>query len=197
MSRENNSVIFVYPNTPYQNETQARKALVGNGLVKLAEENSIYVVMPRPMNDRTWTAADLALYKGIQFWLFGGNSAPPFLEWDYMPLRSGNSKTYVIAEGRGATFAHDILSKNANRIAGSSLLGAPCTTRPQAWPYRPTSCTSAAAVQYYKSVNGTNTEPQPGTYVNSAFPLKRSSLRTSGGLCFRGSSRSPGSRQHT
>ncbi len=185
LSRENNSVIFVYPNTPYQNETQARKALVGNGLVKLAEENSIYVVMPRPMNGRTWTAADLALYKGIQFWLFGGNSAPPFLEWDYMPLRSGNSKTYVIAEGRGATFAHDILSKNANRIAGLLTFGGTMhNTSPglalPAYLVHP----SAAAVQYYKSVNGTNTEPQPGTYVNSAFPLKKVITAHVGGPLF-------------
>jgi pimeloyl-ACP methyl ester carboxylesterase len=173
LSRELNSVMFVYPNAAYQTQAAAWKAMGDNGLIKLAEENAIYVVMPKPMNGAAWSPADLTLYKGIQSWLFGGNSAPPFLQWQYMPLRSGSSRTYVVAEGDGATFVHDVLSKNANRIAGMLAFGGTMTnfTKGLAVPAYLVH-TDAATVQYYKTVNGATSQPSAGTFVNSALPLQ-------------------------
>lgn len=181
LSRELNPVIFVYPDMPYESEAEAWKAMVDNKLVGMAEQDSIYVIMPKPLNGSSWTQDDLELYQTIQFWLFGGSSpGPPFLVWDY-PLRSGNSHTYIIGEGTGATFVNNVLSKHANRIAGILTFGGSMDDFTEGLPIPAYLVNASTETEdYYMEVNETDTESMPGTYVNSEFSLKKVITKHSG-----------------
>jgi poly(3-hydroxybutyrate) depolymerase len=173
LSKELNSVMFVYPNSPYRSEAAAWKAIEDNGLVRLAEENAMFIVVARPADGVTWSLRDLAVFQGTMFYLAGGASAPPYLMWQYKPL-AGASRTYVMAEGEGATFVHTILSKNAGRIAGILTFGGTIDDT-TAGPPIPAYLVNANAttIAYYKGVNRTDSEPAPGVFVNSGFPLKK------------------------
>lgn len=172
LSKELNSVLFVYANKSYQSEAAAWKALESNGLIPLAEENAMFIVVPKAMNGVTWGLSDLALFKGVQYYLGGGASAPPFLEWQF-PTRAGSSRTYVMAEGNGASFVHTILTKNAGSLAGVVTFGGTIADTTPGFPI-PAYLVNAdvTTVAYYKGINGTDSEPAPGVFVNSGFPLK-------------------------
>lgn len=172
LSKELNSVLFVYPNKPYTSQAAAWKAIESNGLLPIAEENAAFIVVPKAMNGVRWGLSDLALFNGALYYLAGGASAPPYLQWQF-PVRAGSSRVYVIAEGEGASFVHTILSKHAGSIAGILTFGG-TTADTTAGPALPAYLVNADAttVAYYKGVNGTNTQSTPGVFVNSGFPLK-------------------------
>jgi poly(3-hydroxybutyrate) depolymerase len=173
LSKELDSVMFVYPNAPVASEAEAWKIIETNGLVKLAENNAMFIVVPKPMNGASWGLGDLRLFNGALFYLAGGASAPPFLVWQY-PVRAGSSRTYVMAEGNGATFVHTILTKSARSIAGVLTFGGTIadTTPGEALPAYLVNA-DATTIAYYKGVNGTNSSPATGVFVNSGFPLKK------------------------
>ncbi len=173
-----NSVIFVYPDKPYANESDALAALRGLGLLDVAETAPAYIVMPMPLDGKSWTDADLKVYYESQFYLAGGDITVP--EGRGMPTPQYDRRTYntlqsVIAEGRGATFVNNVLSQHAGRIAGILTFGGDIDADIKPGYAVPAYLAGAdnAAISYWKQVNGVDSEPAPGTFVNSGYVQKK------------------------
>lgn len=170
-----NGTIFIYPDAPVADEDAALALIRELGLDENAESFPAYIVIPDPVNGESWSEADAELYWNIQFWLAGGEitfaTEPPQGEYVRHVM---NSLLYVLGEGRGATFVNNVLSQNAQRIAGIATFGGeidPDLPEGLAVPaYLVNASDSAAA--YWKAVNSTDTDEADVSY-NSAYVQKK------------------------
>lgn len=82
---------------------------------------------------------------------------------------------YIVAEGSGATFVHNVLSQNASRIASILTFGGEMDEGLDQGLALPAYLVSPSqtAVDYYKAVNGTDSEPEAGRFVNSSYTEKQ------------------------
>lgn len=173
MSGQLNAVIYVYPDKPYASSDEAYAALVKMGLIDIAEKAPAYIVMPNPLNGKSWTADDLNVYYESQFYLAGGkivSFTPPTGEY---PRRTYNNLQYVIAEGSGSTFVNDVLSQHAGRMAGILTFGGSSSAAAvgEAVPAYLVNA-SDSAVAYWKKANGTDAQ-NGNTYYNSGYEQKK------------------------
>jgi poly(3-hydroxybutyrate) depolymerase len=182
-----NSVIFVYPDAPYADEAEALAELQDLGLLDVAEAAPAFIVMPMPIDGKNWSEADLKVYYESQFYLAGGDITSP--EGRGMPTpqydrRTYNTLQYVMAEGKGATFVNNVLSQNAGRIAGILTFGGEIDAGIDPGYAVPAYLVEAgdAAVSYWKTANGVDTEPTPGIFVNSAYVQKRVMVAAGGDI---------------
>ncbi|MCD8145508.1 MAG: S-layer homology domain-containing protein [Oscillospiraceae bacterium] len=175
MSGQLNAVIFVYPDQPYTSQEEAYAALEELGLIDIAEATPAYIIIPNPLNGETYTEADLDVYYESQIYLAGGkiiSYTPPTGEYERCTY---NNLQYIIAEGSGATFVNNVLSQNAGRIAGILSFGGEMDenlAEGLALPAYLVNATSTA-VNYYKQVNETDSEPENGHFVNSSYTEKQ------------------------
>ena len=122
MSGQLNAVIFVYPDQPFASQEEAYARLEELGLIDIAESAPAYIICPNPLNGESYTQDDLNVYYESQIYLAGGkiiSFTPPAGEYE---RRTYNNLQYIVAEGSGATFVHNVLSQNASRIAYHSHL---------------------------------------------------------------------------
>ncbi|MDR1157275.1 MAG: InlB B-repeat-containing protein, partial [Oscillospiraceae bacterium] len=144
-------VIFVYPNTRPADEAAAEALLSNLGLIEFAEAEHAAILLATPAGT-DWGDADIAVYNTLLRGIWYNNST------------SGSIKKltffnliYAIGEGSGATFIHNKLSQNANRVAGVATFGGDGSAMPASGVPLPAYIAgAAAAVNYYKSVNQTN-----------------------------------------
>ena len=173
MSRMLNSVVFVYPDSPYDTREKSWEALSKTGLIEIAEEEAVYVIMPLMVAGDTWSEADLRLYYESQYYLAGGDIYEyPSMQYERLVF---NNLQYVIAEGNGATFVNNILSQHAARIAGILTFGGRMNKSIKGGLALPAYLVDAdeAAVSYYKAVNKTDAEVKAGVFENSSYKLKK------------------------
>lgn len=175
MSGQLNAVIYIYPDKPFADGDEAFAKLTQLGLVDIAEKSPAYIVCPNPLNGESYTEADLNIYYESQIYLAGGkiiSFTPPIGEY---PRRTYNNLQYVMAEGSGATFVNNVLSQHAGRIAAVLTFGGEMNDTLPTGPALPAWLVSPceAATNYYKAVNGTNTETAPNHFVNSAYTEKQ------------------------
>lgn len=186
MSGMLNGVIFVYPDQPYTSEAEALDALEEMGLLDIAEAFPAYIIVPDPVDGSAWSEADLELYYESQFYLAGGtitmSEMGPVSEY---PRCTYNNLQYVIAEGSGATFVNNVLTQNAGRISCVLTFGGEMEADlPQGYALPAyLSTPSDTAVSYYKTVNGVDSEPESGHFVNSGYTEKQVVV-TDGGTSF-------------
>jgi pimeloyl-ACP methyl ester carboxylesterase len=174
-----NSVLFLYPDRPFQCSEEALEILVSTGLIDIAEREVSYIILPFPVSGESWSEADLELYFEAQYYLAGGDVYDfPSMQYE---RRAFNNLQYIIAQGRGATFVHTILSRHARRIAGILTFGGEMEISTSGPPL-PAYLVNAPApvVSYYKTVNDVSSEPIPGVFENSVNPLKKV-ITTTGG----------------
>ena len=170
-----NGVVFVYTDTPVADEAAAGTMIKELGLDTIAESFPAYIVIPTPLNGKTWTEADLDVYWEAQYFLAGGlidaNTQPPAGEYARHTM---NTLQYVMAEGTGATFVNNVLSQNAMRIAGMALFGGEIDENLPVGLAVPAYLVNApeAVTDYWKEANGTDTEDGNAAY-NSAYTLKK------------------------
>ena len=175
MSGQLNAVIYVYPDKPYADKEEALAAITGLGLVDIAEKSPAYIVIPNPLNGKSYTADDLSVYYESQIYLAGGkiiSFTPPTGEFARLTY---HNLQYVMAEGAGATFVNNVLSQNASRISSVLTFGGEMSAdldKGLALPAYLVNA-SAAAVDYYKAVNGTDSEKASGHFVNSSYTEKQ------------------------
>jgi poly(3-hydroxybutyrate) depolymerase len=173
MSRMLNSVIFVYPDKPYDTKEKAWGALIETGLLDMAEKEVAYVIMPLPVAGDTWSEADLKLYYESQYYLAGGDVYNyPSMQYKRFVF---NNLQYVIAEGNGSIFVNNILSQHAERIAGILTFGGTIGKSIRGGLALPAYLVNAdnAAVSYFRAVNKADTEVKPGVFENSSYKLKK------------------------
>ncbi|MCI8539348.1 MAG: prolyl oligopeptidase family serine peptidase [Oscillospiraceae bacterium] len=174
MSGQLNPVILVYPDTPYASQEEAFAGLTELGLVEIAEANSAFLIVPEPLNGENYTEEDVNLYYESQVYLAGGrivSFTPPAGEYE---RRTFNNMLYVIAEGSGATFVNNCLTRNANRIAAVLTFGGEMSDDVTGGVALPAYLVNASgkAVDYYKQVNEVDTE-DGGVFVNSSYVEKK------------------------
>ena len=145
------------------------------GLIDIAESAPAYIICPDPLNGESYTQEDLNVYYESQIYLAGGkiiSFTPPTGEYE---RRTYNNLQYIIAEGDGATFVNNVLSQNASRIAAILTFGGEMDEALEpglALPaYLVDPCDTA--LNYYKTVNETDSEPSPGHFVNSSYTEKQ------------------------
>lgn len=173
MSRMLNSVVFVYPNKPYDTKEQALDAFTKIGLLDMAEKEAVYVIMPLPVTGGMWSEADLKLYYESQYYLAGGDVYTyPSMQYKRLVF---NNLQYIVAEGNGSTFVNNILSQHAERIAGILTFGGKKDKSATEGLALPAYLVNAdkAVVSYYKAVNKTDTKVKAGAFVNSSYKLKK------------------------
>ena len=175
MSGQLNAVIFVYPDEPFASQDEAYAKLEEMGLIDIAESAPAYIICPDPLNGESYTQEDLNVYYESQIYLAGGkiiSFTPPTGEYE---RRTYNNLQYIIAEGDGATFVNNVLSQNASRIAAILTFGGEMDEALEpglALPaYLVDPCDTA--LNYYKTVNETDSEPSPGHFVNSSYTEKQ------------------------
>jgi poly(3-hydroxybutyrate) depolymerase len=179
MSSMLNSVIFVYPDKPYASKEEALKCLISAGLTDIAEKDAAYLIVPVPVNGDKWSEADLKLYYESQFYLAGGDITAPAKQGTIpatqYPRNTYNNQQYVIAEGSGASFVHNILSQHAGRIAGILTFGGKLDGSVKEGLPLPAYLVNAdkSTVDYYKAVNKADKEINPGMFENSSYKLKK------------------------
>ncbi len=175
MSGQLNAVIYLYPDKPYADEAEVLTALTELGLIDIAESAPAFIVVPNPLNGESYTEADLSVYTESNIYLAGGkiiSFTPPTGEFARLTY---HNLQYVIAEGDGATFVHNTLTQNANRIAGVLTFGGEMKADLAHGVALPAYLVNAdeTAVAYYKAVNGTDSEPAAGHFVNSGYTEKQ------------------------
>jgi poly(3-hydroxybutyrate) depolymerase len=173
MSRMLNSVIFVYPDKPYETKESAWQDLVKTGLIEIAEKEIAYIVIPLPVSGNKWSQSDLRLYYESQYYLAGGDVYDyPSMQYKRLVF---NNLQYVIAEGSGSSFVNNVLSHHAERIAGILTFGGKIDKSDAKKLPLPAYLVNAdkSAVSYYKDVNNTDTEVSPGVFENSGYKLKK------------------------
>ncbi|MDR3202884.1 MAG: Ig-like domain repeat protein, partial [Bifidobacteriaceae bacterium] len=161
-------IIVVYSDAGYTSRAAAMAALDALGLFDLAEANQAAIVVQNPVGS-AWGAADADVYQDVLKYIYGANSANSGkLALSYYRL------TYLVGEGRGATFINQYLTQepHANRIAGVATFGGTMPAVPQG-PALPAYIVGGtkAAIDFYKAVNDVDAH-DAGTYVNSANPAK-------------------------
>ncbi len=181
MSPMRNSVVYIYPDVPYASSDEALLGMQKNGLVDLAEENSIYLIAPNPVAGGSWSEKDFGLYQDIQEWLYGGRGEVLFFTQN--EVRATSNLTYVAAEGSGATWVNDVLASgdNGKRVAAVLTFGGTVSNpskKSLSIPAFLAGC-STDAVAFYKSLNGVDTEQETGVFINSSFPLKKVIVKNS------------------
>lgn len=170
-----NGVVYLYPDRPVADGDEALALIQKLGLDEIAESFPAYIVVPVPVNGSGWSEADLDVYWNSQFWLAGGEitfaTEPP--QGEYV-RHTMNSLQYVLGEGSGATFINNVLSQNAQRIAGIATFGGEINKDLQPGLAVPAYLVNAsdAAVRYWKDVNGTDTE-DGDTAWNSGYVQKK------------------------
>lgn len=170
-----NGVIFLYPDKGISGEAEAEALLKRLGLDAIAESFPAYILMPCPMKGEAWTEQDAELFWESQFWLAGGQvdmeKDPPQGEY---PRHTMNTLQYVIAEGRGASFFNNVLSKNAQRVAGAALFGGDMAPDAVPGPAVPVYLVepSETALAYWKHVNGVDSF-RDDTFYNSSYEQKK------------------------
>ena len=175
MSGQLNAVIFVYPDQPFASQEEAYARLEELGLIDIAESAPAYIICPNPLNGESYTQDDLNVYYESQIYLAGGkiiSFTPPAGEYE---RRTYNNLQYIVAEGSGATFVHNVLSQNASRIASILTFGGEMDEGLDQGLALPAYLVSPSqtAVDYYKAVNGTDSEPEAGRFVNSSYTEKQ------------------------
>ena len=175
MSGQLNAVIFVYPDQPFASQEEAYARLEELGLIDIAESAPAYIICPNPLNGESYTQDDLNVYYESQIYLAGGkiiSFTPPAGEYE---RRTYNNLQYIVAEGSGATFVHNVLSQNASRIASILTFGGEMDEGLDQGLALPAYLVSPSqtAVDYYKAVNGTDSEPEAGHFVNSSYTEKQ------------------------
>ena len=170
-----NGTIFVYPDAPVADEGAALALIQDLGLDENAERFPAYIVIPAPVSGGSWSEADADLFWNIQFWLAGGEitfaTEPPQGEYVRHVM---NALLYVLGEGSGATFVNNVLSQNAQRIAGIATFGGEIDEglpRGLAVPAYLVNASEDAAA-YWKTVNEVDTEEGNVSY-NSSYIQKK------------------------
>ena len=182
MSGQLNAVIYVYPDKPYASRDEALAALERMGLIDIAEAAPAYIVCPNPLDGKGFTQDDLNVYYESQIYLAGGkiiSFTPPTGEFKRCTY---NNLQYIMAEGTGATFVNNVLSQNAGRIAGILTFGGEMDKGLAKGLALPAYLVNAGqtAVDYYKAVNGTDSEKAAGHFVNSGYTEKQVVVKTGG-----------------
>lgn len=182
MSGQLNAVIYVYPDKPYASRDEALAALEKMGLIDIAEAAPAYIVCPNPLDGKGFTQDDLNVYYESQIYLAGGkivSFTPPTGEFKRCTY---NNLQYIMAEGAGATFVNNVLSQNAGRIAGILTFGGEMDKDLAKGLALPAYLVNAGqtAVDYYKAVNGTDSEKAAGHFVNSGYTEKQVVVKTGG-----------------
>jgi len=177
MSPMLNSVIFVYSDKPYAGQAEVWEALKRLGLLELAEREAAYIIVPRPLNGRTWEATDLKVYFESQYYLAGGDvvGQDGMLPKFQYQRRVYNNQQYIVAEGSGASFVNNVLSQHAERIAGILTFGGQLADSVKGGLAVPAYLVAPdrAAFAYYKAVNQVDTETSAGVFENSRYKLKK------------------------
>ncbi|MDR1643001.1 MAG: hypothetical protein LBT59_25190, partial [Clostridiales bacterium] len=174
-----NGVIIVYPDKPYASKAEALAELWDKGLIGIAESAPTYIVVAQPSNGISWSSEDLDLYWVYQYYLSGGyfdimkGIGQNPMETQFV-RHTMQTLQYVIAEGSGATFANNVLSQDAGRIAGLLSFGG--DVQPGLKPGYAVPAylvnTTDAAISYWKTANGTDTR-DGNTFVNSGYTQKK------------------------
>jgi pimeloyl-ACP methyl ester carboxylesterase len=183
MSRMLNSVIFVYPDKPYESKEKAWENLAKTSLVNIAEKEVAYIILPLPLNGKDWSRDDLRVYYESQYYLAGGDVYEyPSMQYKRLVF---NNLQYIIAEGKGAAFANNNLSQHAERIAGLLTFGGSIDKSITNGLALPAYLVDAdkSVVSYYKLVNKTDTEIASGIYENNSYKLKKV-ITAKGSDCF-------------
>jgi len=162
-------VLFVYPDIGYPTDEAAWSSLKALGLIDLAESKKAVIVVQNPTGG-TWGADDLTVHQGVTSYIWGANTAA-----SGKPALTYNRLNYVIAEGRGATFANQYLTQApaVNRIAGIATFGGSMPDVPEGAPVPAyIAGGSEKAIDFYKSVN--DVDSQSGdAFVNTVNPAKK------------------------
>lgn len=170
-----NGTIFVYPDAPVEDEADALGLIQSLGFDEIAESFPAYIVIPNPVNGEAWSEADVELYWNVQFWLSGGaiSFATGAPQCEYV-RHAMQSLLYVFGEGNGATFVNNVLSQNAQRIAGIATFGGEINTEQPTGVAVPAYLVNASedAVAYWKTANGVDTE-ENGVFYNSDYAQKK------------------------
>ena len=170
-----NGVVFVYPDKPLADEDAAEALIAELGLDEIAESFPAYIILPLPQNGESWTEADLDLYWEAQFFLAGGlvdaNTQPP--QGEYV-RHTMNTLQYVIGEGSGASFIHNVLSQNAARIAGIAAFGGEIDEDLPIGLSVPAYLVNApeSVVSYWRAANGTDAG-EGSEFYNSTYVQKK------------------------
>ena len=170
-----NGTVFLYPDKPVADEAAALALIQSLGLDENAESFPAYIVIPAPVNGESWSDADAELFWNIQFWLAGGEitfaTEPPQGEYVRHVM---NALLYVLGEGSGATFVNNVLSQNAQRIAGIATFGGEIDPDLPQGLAVPAYLVNASddAVAYWKAANGVDAEDGNVSY-NSAYVQKK------------------------
>jgi poly(3-hydroxybutyrate) depolymerase len=183
MSRMLNSVVFVYPDKPYDTKEKAWEGLAKTGIIDIAEKDAAYAIIPLPVAGDTWSEADLKLYYESQYYLAGGDVYTyPSMQYKRLVF---NNLQYIIAEGNGSTFVNNILSQHAERIAGILTFGGKVDKSIKEGLALPAYLVNADkdAVSYYKAVNKVDSEIKPGVFENSSYKVKKV-INAKGGNAF-------------
>lgn len=182
MSGQLNAVIYVYPDKPYASEEEAMAEFQALGLIDIAENAPAYIVAVNPLNGESYTEADLNAYYESQIYLAGGkiiSFTPPTGEFARLTY---HNLQYVLAEGSGATFVHNVLSQHASRISAILTFGGEMKDGLDRGLALPAYLVNASdtARDYYKAVNDTDTEAEAGHFVNSSYTEKQVVTRDGG-----------------
>lgn len=177
MSPMLNALIYIFTDKAVNGQSEALDVFRRSGLMELAEQESIFVAIPCPMNGNSWTEDDYAAYYNIQYILSGGHiefhgpGTSPILQYTRYVY---NNRQFVIGEGSGATFVNNVLTQNCNRIAAVCTFGGNMDSElPAGMPlpiYGVNVCDTAK--EYYKKVNSTDTKSDD-TELCSTYPLKK------------------------
>ena len=197
-----NGLIFVYPDRPVSSEAEAMAFLEAAGLIAIADSFPAFVAMPLPLNGERYTQADIDVYDEIQFYLGAaareprdnGGGRPDMAETDgaasgeasgeasAMPMEAlempvafiNGEHVFAVAEGSGATFVNNILSRKADRLAGIVTFGGSMDEGLPVGIAVPSYLVNAdeTAAAYWKDANGV-TARHNNTYYNERNPLKQ------------------------
>lgn len=187
MSPMCNALIYLYTDRPVGDIHEAWSVLERTGLLETAEKDSVFLAIPLPLNGCTWEDADYDAYYNIQYVLSGGHiefhgpGSSPILQYTRYVY---NNRQFVIGEGSGASFVHNVLSQHCNRIAGICTFGGTMRsglTGEMPLPaYLVSPC--AQAESYYRRVNETDTGASDTAWC-SGYDLKKV-ISTDGGSRF-------------
>ena len=164
-------VIFVYSNHGYQNQDDAYVALVDMGLKEIADTARGGVFLLSPENGDSWSEEDVTAYWNIIAKITKSSAIEELGYFTYTNL------VYAIGEGNGATFIHNVLSQNANRIAGVATFGGEIDN-PENLMALPAYLVGANddVINFYKSINEATEETMIGEnqcFYNSTLDVKK------------------------
>ena len=143
-------VFFVYSDDICEDENEAYLKLESAGLIDLAEKEKAGVLLMTPANGKNWSEEDANVYWDTLTVLTDSNNSLGY--FTYCNL------IYALGEGNGATFIHNTLSQNANRIAGILTFGGNINSNTTSEMPLPAYLVGANSniINFYKTINGTN-----------------------------------------